>query len=426
MLKNLDTNLKNSLPGILLISVIFFLSTGVSLALNIPLAEITESFSYSVLVIMIVMEMFTNLVAETGVMQLLATKIAVISKGNKKICLALFGMLMYFISAFLNNITAVMIILPVIFVLLKALNADRKYICLFFSVILALSNTGGASSPIGDFPAILIMSSGITSFSQYLLKAFPLFLVTSIVIVCIWVCTVKDECDSKSMKLLAVDLLQSRYRNIQVRYDVLIPLMGVMLCMFIVWSFVPQKILPPGVVAILGYCASLLICSIKGVRICQAIDMKSVLTIASFLFMATVVSASGVLVELAEMLQETIPNPKVLLIVIMIITSVVSGLVSAGPASAAMLPVIIDLCNTTFASQSDWIAIAYAASICAGSSLFLWSATAGFILSGKVDVAKLEDKGEHIMWGIKEYFSKGIVNYFVQITIAMVWILIVI
>lgn len=426
MVTNMNANIRKSLPGMLLIFIIFFASTGISLALGIPLSSITREFNYSVLVIMIVMEMYTNLVAETGIMQLLATKIAVATKGNKKACLLSFGALMYFISAFLNNITAVMIILPVIFVLLKALEADRKYVCLFFSVILALSNTGGASSPIGDLPAVVIMSSGITTFSGYLFRAFPLFLITSIILLCIWVRTVNEDCSSPSKRLLSVNLLHSRYRNIQVRYDVLRHLIIIMGCMFIVWSFVPQRVLPPEIVAILGYSVALVASSLKGIKIKQSIDMKAVLTIASFLLMATVISASGILVELAEVLQETIPDPKTLLIVVMVITSLVAGLVSAGPAAAAMLPVVINLCNTTFATQSDWVAIAYAASICAGSSLFLWSATAGFILSGKVENAKLEDKKKPVTWGIKEYLAKGFVNYFVQMTIAIVWISIVV
>ena len=133
----------------LLIAVAFFASAIMSLICGIPISRITGNFNYSVVVILITMELFTNLVVETGVMQRLATKMALLSKGRKKTCMILFGMLMFFISAFLNNITAVLIILPVLFVLIKALDVDKKYVATFFAVILALSNTGGASSPIG-------------------------------------------------------------------------------------------------------------------------------------------------------------------------------------------------------------------------------------------------------------------------------------
>lgn len=423
---NFKHNIKKSLPSMLLIAAMFVISTFASLIMGIPVSEITSNFNYSVIVILIIMELFTNLIVETGIMQFLATRLALLSRGNKKACMFLFGIMMFFISAFLNNITAVMMILPVIFVLLKALNADKKYITMFFSVILALSNTGGAASPIGDFPAIVIMTSGITTFTGYLFKAFPLFLITSAVLLVFWSVFVKDKSDSKSSRQLAVELLQSRYRNNKVRYDVLIPLGIVMLGMFVAWSVVPQDILPPEMIAVIGYCVGIVISSIKGIRIKQSMDMKSVLTISSFLFLATVVSASGVLTTLATFLQSSIPNPKLLLVVIMLITSLVSGFVSAGPAAAAMLPVIVNLCNTTLAAQSGWVAIAYAASICAGSSLFLWSATAGFILSGKIDGANLECNNEKVNWGIKEYIKYGVVNYLIQMAIAVVWIILIV
>lgn len=132
------------------------------------------------------MELFTNLIVETGIMQLLAIKIAELSKGRKRLCLMMFGGMMFLISSCLNNITAVMMILPIVFVLLKTLEVDRTYICVFFATILALSNTGGAASPIGDFPAIVIMTSGITSFISYLTHAFPLFALTSAVLIAVW------------------------------------------------------------------------------------------------------------------------------------------------------------------------------------------------------------------------------------------------
>lgn len=99
--------------------------------------------------------------------------------------------------------------------------------------------------------------------------------------------------------------------------------------------------------------------------------------------------------------QSNIHSPKLLVMAIMMITLLVAGVFSAGPAAAAMMPVIIELCNGPLAAQSDWIAVAYAAAICAGSSLFMWSATAGFILSGKVNAARIEgEDGNEVTWGV--------------------------
>lgn len=406
--------------ALLLIALMFSVGAAIAVSARIPVRSIMDSYSYDVLVIMIVMELFTNLIAQTGIMQYLAIKIASVANGQKRLCLMLFGSMMFLISACLNNITAVMMILPIVFVLLKTLEVDQKYVSLFFAAILALSNTGGAASPVGDFPAIVIMTSGITDFLSYLTHAFPLFALTSAVLITVWGTSVKKECDDGALRKLAIRNLKSQYKHITIRFDVLKWLAAVFAGMFLAWSFIPQDVIPPEIIAVLGYCAAMVICSAKQVKVEQSMDLKSVLTIASFLFFAEVISQTGILAALAAFLQHNIESPKLLVLAIMVITSLVAGIFSAGPAAAAMMPIIVQLCNGPLSAQSDWIAVAYAASICAGSSLFMWSASAGFILSGKVNAAGIEDEnGEQIPWGFAQYLKYGLVNYLIQLGIAL-------
>lgn len=412
--------------SLILIAAMFIVGSIVALLFNIPVKSIMSNYSYDVLVILIVMELFTNLIAETGIMQLLAIKIAEFSKGQKRLCLMMFGGMMFLISSCLNNITAVMMILPIVFVLLKTLEVDRKYVCIFFATILALSNTGGAASPVGDFPAIVIMTSGITSFLSYLTHAFPLFALTSVVLIAVWGMRVKKEKDDGGIRCLAISNLKSQYKNIEIRFDVLKWLAVIFVGMFLAWSVVPQNIIPPEIIAVLGYAVAMVICSFKKIKVGQLMDLKSVLTIASFLFFAQVISQTGLLNLVAAYLQRNIDNPKLLVMAIMVITSLVSGIFSAGPAAAAMMPVVVEICNGSLGSQSDWIAVAYAAAICAGSSLFMWSATAGFILSGRVNSSGIEEEGgKNVSWGVGQYLKYGFVNYTIQLSIALMIIAVV-
>lgn len=415
-----------SCASLLLIAIMFIVGTVLAVSTGIPIKGVMSNYSYDVLVILIVMELFTNLIAETGIMQLIAIKITEMSKGRKKACLMMFGAMMFLISSCLNNITAVMMILPIVFVLLKTLEVDKRYVCVFFAVILALSNTGGAASPVGDFPAIVIMTSGITTFLSYLTHAFPLFALTSAAIIAVWGSRVKKEEDDGALRKLAIMNLKSQYKNITIRFDVLKWLAVVFVGMFLAWSFVPQNIVPPEIIAVLGYVTAMVICSLKKINVNQKMDLKSVLTIASFLFFAEVVSETGILAMLAAYLQANIANPKLLVMAIMLITSLVAGIFSAGPAAAAMMPIIVQLCSGPLSAQADWIAVAYAASICAGSSLFMWSATAGFILSGKVNDANItEEGGKNINWGVGKYMKYGFVNYAIQISIALLAITVI-
>lgn len=409
--------------SVLLIAGMFAAASAAALSNHIPIQNIMENYSFNVLIILISMELFTNLITETGIMQVLSVRLAALSKGRKRLSLVFFGILMFLISSFLNNITAVMMVLPVMFVLLKTIDVDERYVNTFFAVILALSNTGGAASPVGDFPAIVIMTSGITSFLGYLTHAFPLFAVMSCVLIAYWGMRIQKERDDGNMRMLAIRCLRSQYKNIRVRSDVLRPLTVILVCMFLAWSFVPQETIPPEVIAVLGYVLSAAVCSLKGIKVRQSIDFKSVLTIAAFLFFAEVVSQTGILTLMAEYLQGNIADTKILILVIMVITSLIAGVFSAGPAAAAMMPVITEICSGLPASQCDWIAVAYAAAICSGSSLFMWSATAGFILSDKVNHAKIKnERGENARWGISQYLKYGLQNYAIQLGIAVICI----
>ena len=412
--------------SLILIAIMFVAGSITALLFNVSIDDVMSNYSYDVPIILIVMELFSNLVTETGIMQFLAIKIAELSKGRKRLCLMLFSGVMFFISSCLNNITAVLVVLPIVFVLMKTLEVDRKYVCTFFAAILALSNTGGAASPIGDFPAIVIMSSNITSFLGYLTHAFPLFALTSAVLIAVWGMSVKKEKDDGAVRYLAVSTLKSQYKNRVIRFDVLKWLVAIFVGMLFAWSFIPQSIIPPEIIAVLGYVLAMVICSIKNIKVEQIMDLKSVLTIASFLFFAQVISQTGLLNLIAEYLQNNIGNPKLLVMVIMLITSMVAGLFSAGPAAAAMMPVIVEICNGPLGAQADWIAVAYAAAICSGSSAFIWSATAGLILSGKVNAADIEEEGGNkVSWGVGQYLRYGFMNYAIQLSIALMVIAIV-
>lgn len=423
----LKEKFKGDIPGYLLMASIFIISTIIALLSKMSITTMMKDYQFSVLIILIVMELFTNLISSTGVIEKISLKISVISKGKQKKCLILFGLLIFFVSAFLNNITAVLIVLPIIFVLLKAIGINQKYVNIFFATILALSNTGGASSPIGDFPAIVIMSSGITTFSDYLFRAFPFFFIISIVLIFWWQLFVKENNKNDKKRNLSIDLLQSKYKNIEVNKKVLTGLMIIFVLMFVSWSIVPQNVIPPEVIALLGCVIGIVYAVICGVKVKPLVDFKPVLTIASFLFLANVIAHTGVLTTLANNLQTHISDPKMLLIAIMIMTSIISGLFGAGPAASAMMPVIVYLCETTFKTQSDWIAIAYASAICAGSSLFMWSATAGFILSKNVNSADLKDSRRNKMiWNIGNYLKYGVQNYLIQLALSIILICLVI
>jgi Na+/H+ antiporter NhaD/arsenite permease-like protein len=104
-------------------------------------------------------------------MEAISVRLARLSEGENRAILYLFALLLFLVSSFLNNVTAVLVVLPIVFLLLRSLNLNQAFVASFFSLMLAISNVGGAATPIGDFPAIIIMKSGLTNFSNYFNQA---------------------------------------------------------------------------------------------------------------------------------------------------------------------------------------------------------------------------------------------------------------
>lgn len=76
-------NEKNNIGGFLLIVLIYVMGTIIALTNAVSLNAVMKNYQYNVLIILIVMELFTNLILSTGIMELLSIKLAVLSKGNK-------------------------------------------------------------------------------------------------------------------------------------------------------------------------------------------------------------------------------------------------------------------------------------------------------------------------------------------------------
>ena len=395
------------------------------------LSEVMMNYQWNVLIIAIAMSVFTTLLAGTGFMSRMAVKFAELSKGKPLWIMTSYALLLFFFSAFLNNLTATLVVLPALFVLLRGVSINSAYIAGLFSLLLAVGNCAGASTPIGDFPAIIIMSSGITSFPGYLSHAFPLFITTAIVLVVAHILIAKriiptsEKITDKIERQLGITFLDTQHRHLRVNSTNITILGFIFICMFLGWATLSSEKFPPEIIAAAGVLAAAIFLTTRGEKTgIDSFDLKPFLMIGAFLFIAGIVNNTGMLTSLATFLEENIESPTILLFSVMLLTSFITGLISAGPAAAAMMPVIVTLANGPLQSQSDWLAIAFAASVCAGSSLFFWSASAGFLLADQVGKAELQDKrnNEHIKWGFKSYLKFGVLHYCIQLSIAICWV----
>ena len=126
------------------------------LALHVmPFDAAMEHIDFNTLGVLLGMMLFVSVVKLSGVFEFLAIKCARLAKGDPWKIMLLFVLLTAVLSAFLDNVTTVLLIGPMTLTVCKLL--DVNPIPFFMTEILA-SNIGGTATLIGDPPNIMIGS----------------------------------------------------------------------------------------------------------------------------------------------------------------------------------------------------------------------------------------------------------------------------
>ncbi len=139
-----------------------------------------EHIDFGTLGVLVGMMIFVAVVKNSGIFEYLAIRAAKIAKGNPWLIMVLFVLITAVLSAFLDNVTTVLLIGPVTYTVCKMLEVNP--IPFFLTEIIA-SNVGGTATLIGDPPNIMIGSATGLTFFDFLANDGPAVLI--ILVVCI-------------------------------------------------------------------------------------------------------------------------------------------------------------------------------------------------------------------------------------------------
>ena len=154
---------------------------GASLMLIFKILQQHEAFhveefgvDWNVIFLLISMMVIINLMRPTGVFEYIAIKSAKWGKGEPFRIMAIFAVVTAVLSAFLDNVTTVLLITPVTLLIADALEVDP--IPYLISCALS-SNIGGTATLIGDPPNIMIASKANLDFMDFIYHLTPIVVV---------------------------------------------------------------------------------------------------------------------------------------------------------------------------------------------------------------------------------------------------------
>ncbi|HAV92309.1 TPA: hypothetical protein DCW38_03920 [candidate division WOR-3 bacterium] len=136
------------------------------------------SIDWNVIFLLISMMVIVGITKKTGLFQYVAIKAAKISRGKPVNIMILLSLITALFSAFLDNVTTVMIITPV--AILIAVELGISPIPFVISCAIA-SNLGGTATLIGDPPNIMIGSAANLDFNSFLFNLTPIIIIIMIV-----------------------------------------------------------------------------------------------------------------------------------------------------------------------------------------------------------------------------------------------------
>ena len=130
--------------------------------------SVESGFSYvdlNTLGVLIGMMLFVAVVKNSGIFEYIAIKAAKIAKGRPWPLMVLFALITAVLSAFLDNVTTVLLIGPMTLAITSMLRINP--IPFFMTQIMA-SNIGGTATLIGDRPNLMIGSAAGLSFTDFI------------------------------------------------------------------------------------------------------------------------------------------------------------------------------------------------------------------------------------------------------------------
>ncbi|MHC4695790.1 MAG: SLC13 family permease [Planctomycetota bacterium] len=342
----------------------------------------------STLALLLGMGLITVALEETGFFAVVAAKVGELSHGDWSRLMVLLCITTYVLSALVNNLTTILVILPVTLGLARKFHYDPTP---FVIGEIVSSNLGGASSMIGDFPNMLIASETGRHFHDFLLYMMPPCLVQ--LGITIWFMKGRKPNTPRPQTAAQQPVPQSKD---VAHAPALVPgkrahALAVLTAVIVVFFFCGTLAVPPATVALAGGFAILLLWNRGAPRLLGKAGFSDILFFVGLFVLVGCAEASGLLDIIASWIVDVSGGGLVgLALVLMWAAAVVTTFLNAGPATALFVPIVMGL-GVSEAHGLLWWALSLG--VCAGSSATITGATAGPVALTKLEEFAKEIKG---------------------------------
>jgi Na+/H+ antiporter NhaD/arsenite permease-like protein len=371
--------------------------------------EAFRAIDLNVIFLLVGMMIMVSILAETGLFEWIAIKATQLVKGEPIPLLVLLMLVTAILSAFLDNVTTILLIVPVTIVMLENLKLDTKPFII--GEILA-SNIGGTATLIGDPPNILIGSEAGFSFNDFIINLGPVIIINLIVtIFLLYFFYCRKMKVSRELKAHIMELNPDRaLKDKKLMYYSLIVLL------LVIAGFVSHEFthIEPSIIALGGAMALILLSKKEPEEIFEKVEWPTLFFFMGLFIMVEGLVEVGIIRALAEAtLSLTKGDFQKTALFIGILSSSVSPIIDNIPYTTTMLPLIKNLKEVFPNVDALWWSLSLGA--CLGGNATLIGASANVV------AANISKKNGKVISFI-EYLKYGLPLTFVTIVIAMIYL----
>lgn len=330
---------------------------------------------FNVIFLLVSMMVIVSITTRSGVFNWIANELLKFTKGHPIKILFALGAFTAVTSAFLDNVTTVILVMPITFAIAKKLDVDP--IPYLLTEIFA-SNIGGTATLIGDPPNIIIGSAGGLSFMDFLKELTPVVLVIIVVVLGLLSFIFRKKLVASEDKMNAIAQIDNSHsivdKNLMIRSTIILAL--------VILGFMLHDTIhiETCVVAMLG--ASFLLIFEKPSDILKDVEWNTIFFFIGLFIIIGGLEASGGIRLMAEwILKVTQGSQAATSMIILWASGVISGIIDNIPYTATMAPMIVEIEKTMGQAYAYPLWWALSLGACLGGNMTIIGAAANVIVS---------------------------------------------
>ncbi len=253
-----------------------------------------KSIDMNVIFLLVGMMTSVAILAETGFFEWVAISTAKGLKGNGLLIMLMLLIVTMVFSAFLDNVTTVVLIAPLTIVIARLLEIRVEPLLIMEALA---SNLGGTATLIGDPPNIIIGSQAKISFNDFLIHSAPGIILASVVFLGVAALLLyKGLRVADNIKAKVADFCPERAIVEPRKMWISLAIFVLMMMAFALHSVVHLEV---GAIAMGGMCLMIIFCKTKAEHILKAVEWDAILFFMGLFVVVAALEVNGVIAWLA-------------------------------------------------------------------------------------------------------------------------------